>query len=47
VSNTAGVAARLKPADIGKPRMRGWLDVYAFFIAIAASTWAPILSVFN
>ena len=36
MSNTSGVATRLKPVDIGKPRMRGWLHVYAFFIAIAA-----------
>jgi len=36
VSNTSRVATRLKPVDIGKPRMRGWLHVYAFFIAIAA-----------
>jgi len=27
---------RLRPVDIGKPRMRGWLHVYAFFVAIAA-----------
>ena len=25
----------MKPADLGKPRMRGWLHVYAFFVAIA------------
>jgi hypothetical protein len=36
VSHTSGVATRLKPVDIGQPRMRGWLHVYAFFIAIAA-----------
>ena len=36
MSNTSGVATRLKSVDIGKPRMRGWLHVYAFFIAIAA-----------
>ena len=38
MSNTSGVVTRLKPVDIGKPRMRGWLHVYAFFIAIAAGT---------
>lgn len=27
---------RLRPADVGKPRMRGWLHAYAFFVAIAA-----------
>jgi len=26
-------AARLRPLDIGKPRMRGWLHTYAFFVA--------------
>jgi len=36
VSNISGVATRLKPVDIGKPRMRGLLHVYAFLIAIAA-----------
>jgi hemolysin III len=25
----------MKPADLGKPRMRGWLHAYAFFVAIA------------
>ncbi|MET7667559.1 PAQR family membrane homeostasis protein TrhA [Micromonospora luteifusca] len=46
---------RLKPVDIGKPRMRGWLHTYAFFVAlvcgivlcsIAASLpgWAPLVS---
>jgi hemolysin III len=25
---------RLKPVDIGKPRMRGWLHTYAFFVAV-------------
>src|SRR6185295_19340024 len=28
--------ARLRPTDLGKPRMRGWLHAYAFFVAIAA-----------
>ena len=27
---------RLRPIDIGKPRMRGWLHFYAFFAALAA-----------
>jgi hemolysin III len=26
-------ATRLRPLDIGKPRMRGWLHTYAFFVA--------------
>lgn len=45
----------MRPVDIGKPRMRGWLHTYAFFVAvvcgivlcaIAASRpgWAPLLS---
>jgi hemolysin III len=29
---------RLRPVDIGKPRMRGWLHVYAFFTAAVAGT---------
>src|SRR5689334_21344253 len=35
---TAAAAAprRLRPVDIGKPRMRGWLHVYAFFVAVVA-----------
>ncbi len=24
----------MKPADLGKPRMRGWLHAYAFFVAV-------------
>ena len=28
-------ARRPRPIDIGKPRMRGWLHAYAFFIALA------------
>jgi hemolysin III len=27
---------RLRPADLGKPRMRGWLHAYAFFVAVVA-----------
>jgi hemolysin III len=27
---------RLRPADLGKPRMRGWLHAYAFGVAIVA-----------
>jgi hemolysin III len=26
---------RLRPTDIGKPRMRGWLHTYGFFVALA------------
>ncbi|MEU7925913.1 hemolysin III family protein [Micromonospora sp. NPDC049801] len=46
---------RLKPVDIGKPRMRGWLHTYAFFVALVAGIvlcsiaasrpgWAPLVS---
>jgi hemolysin III len=45
----------MKPVDIGKPRMRGWLHTYAFFVAVVcgivlcaiAATrpgWAPLVS---
>jgi hemolysin III len=29
-------AVKLTPRDLGKPRMRGWLHTYAFFVAIVA-----------
>jgi hemolysin III len=29
---------RLRPVDIGKPRMRGWLHAYAFAVAVVAGT---------
>ena len=52
---TTSAPLRLKPVDIGKPRMRGWLHTYAFFVAIVcgivlssiAATrpgWAPLVS---
>ncbi|MER7888986.1 hemolysin III family protein [Micromonospora sp. NPDC094482] len=52
---TTSAPLRLKPVDIGKPRMRGWLHAYAFFVAlvcgivlcsIAATRpgWAPLVS---
>ncbi|MBM0237335.1 hemolysin III family protein [Micromonospora sp. ATA32] len=52
---TTSAPLRLKPVDLGKPRMRGWLHTYAFFVAlvcgivlcsIAASRpgWAPLVS---
>ncbi|MER7440127.1 PAQR family membrane homeostasis protein TrhA [Micromonospora avicenniae] len=31
---TTSAPFRLKPVDIGKPRMRGWLHAYAFFVAV-------------
>jgi hemolysin III len=30
---TINAAPRLRPADLGKPRLRGWLHVYAFGVA--------------
>ncbi|TDC22001.1 hemolysin III family protein [Micromonospora sp. 15K316] len=52
---TTSAPSRLKPVDIGKPRMRGWLHTYAFFVAVVcgivlcaiAATrpgWAPLVS---
>lgn len=52
---TTSAPFRLKPVDIGKPRMRGWLHTYAFFVAVVcgivlcaiAATrpgWAPVVS---
>ncbi|HEY2672962.1 MAG TPA: hemolysin III family protein [Rugosimonospora sp.] len=32
---TTQATPRLRPTDIGKPRMRGWLHTYAFFVAAA------------
>jgi hemolysin III len=45
----------LKPVDIGKPRLRGWLHAYAFFVAVACGVvlcslaaarpgWTPFVS---
>ncbi|MGC4852287.1 PAQR family membrane homeostasis protein TrhA [Micromonospora sp. DT4] len=52
---TTPAPLRLKPVDIGKPRMRGWLHTYAFFFALVAGIvlcsiaatrpgWAPLVS---
>ncbi|MFF4877270.1 MULTISPECIES: hemolysin III family protein [unclassified Micromonospora] len=52
---TTSAPLRLKPVDIGKPRMRGWLHTYAFFVALASGIvlcsiaatrpgWAPLVS---
>jgi len=51
----ASTPVRMKPVDIGKPRMRGWLHAYAFFVALgcgivlcslaaARPGWAPLVS---
>lgn len=36
MTTAAMTQAKLRPTDIGKPRMRGWLHTYAFFVAIVA-----------
>ncbi|MER7168297.1 hemolysin III family protein [Micromonospora sp. NPDC000207] len=52
---TTSAPLRLKPVDIGKPRMRGWLHTYAFFVALVCGVvlcsiaafrpgWAPLIS---
>lgn len=52
---TTSAPLRLKPVDIGKPRMRGWLHAYAFFAALVCGVvlcsiaatrpgWAPLVS---
>jgi hemolysin III len=48
-------APRLRPVDLGKPRMRGWLHAYAFGVAVvcgivlcslaaARPGWSPLVS---
>jgi len=34
VSVTTAISHRPSPRDLGKPRMRGWLHTYAFFVAL-------------
>ncbi|MFK3982683.1 hemolysin III family protein [Micromonospora sp. NPDC050397] len=52
---TTSAPPRIRPVDIGKPRMRGWLHTYAFFVALVCgvvlcslaatrSGWAPFVS---
>lgn len=52
---TTSAPLRIKPVDIGKPRMRGWLHTYAFFVAVVSGIvlssiaatrpgWAPLTS---
>lgn len=52
---STSIPTRIRPVDIGKPRMRGWLHTYAFFVAVVcgivlcsiAATrpgWAPLTS---
>ena len=35
---------RLRPVDLGKPRMRGWLHTYAFFLAVASGATLSALA---
>jgi hemolysin III len=35
---TISAPPRLRPVDLGKPRLRGWLHAYAFFVALACGT---------
>lgn len=45
---TATATRRLRPIDIGKPRLRGWLHFYAFFTAVVSGavlvSIAPMIS---
>jgi hemolysin III len=52
---TTSAPFRIKPVDIGKPRMRGWLHAYAFFVAVVCGIvlcalaagrpgWTPLVS---
>ena len=52
---TTSTRSRLRPVDLGKPRMRGWLHAYAFFVAVVAGVvlctiaatrpgWSPFVS---
>lgn len=38
---------KLRPVDIGKPRMRGWLHLYAFFSAIVCGAVLITLAAFR
>jgi hemolysin III len=44
---TVAAARRLRPIDIGKPRMRGWLHFYAFFAALAAGAVMTAIAAFR
>ncbi len=44
---TANAARRPRPIDIGKPRMRGWLHFYAFFVALAGGIVLTTLAAFR
>ena len=44
---TADLKQKLKPIDIGKPRLRGWLHAYAFFIALACGVVLVTLAAFQ
>jgi hemolysin III len=40
-------SVRLRPTDIGKPRMRGWLHTYAFFAAVVGGIVLCTLAAFR
>src|SRR5687767_14779607 len=44
---TVTATRRLRPIDIGKPRMRGWLHFYAFFAALAAGIVLTTIAAFQ
>ncbi len=44
---TTNAARRPRPIDIGKPRMRGWLHFYAFFVALAGGIVLTTLAAFR
>ncbi|GIH05830.1 membrane protein [Rhizocola hellebori] len=44
---TVTATRRLRPIDIGKPRMRGWLHFYAFFAALAGGIVLTTIAAFQ
>jgi hemolysin III len=47
VSTTADLKRKLKPIDIGKPRLRGLLHAYAFFVALVCGIVLVSLAAFR
>ncbi|MDI1464229.1 hemolysin III family protein [Catellatospora sp. KI3] len=47
MNGTAERAPRLRPVDIGKPRMRGWLHAYAFFVALVCGVVLVAIAAFR
>jgi hemolysin III len=44
---TTSAPLKLKPVDLGKPRMRGWLHAYAFFVAFVCGVVLCSLAAFR